>query len=185
MKIEYLTLGWDEIENYCIELAKRIKRDGVKFDYILAISRGGLIPARLISDYLDLDILVTRIKFYTSIGKTSRRPVVLYFPEDVYKKRILIVDDIADTGESILKAIEELKKRNVNFYKVATLLKKPWSKITPDYYVKETDRWVVFPWEKIETIRSIRNKTKNEEEIYKELEKAGLKSYFRKNLDLV
>ncbi len=180
--MEYLKLNWEDIERYCIEIAKRIKRDGLKFDFILAISRGGLIPARLLSDYLDLDILVTRIKFYTSIGKTSEKPRVEYFPENIKNKRILLVDDIADTGESILLAIEEMKRRNVYYYKVATLLKKPWSKVIPDYFVEETDKWVIFPWERMETIRNIRNRNPDEKDFMKEIEKAGLKEYLKLEL---
>lgn len=181
--MEYLKLSWEEIEEFCMELARRIKRDNLKFDYILAISRGGLIPGRLLSDYLDIDILVARIKFYTSIGKTSEKPVIEYFPENVSGLRILVVDDIADTGESLLVTVNELRKRGALFYRIATLLMKPWSKIKPDYYVKVTDKWVIFPWEKIETIRNIKSKKRNEEEFFKEVKRAGLIEYI--NLDIL
>ncbi len=162
--MEYLRLRWRDIEEYCKKLAKEIKKRNVKFDIIIGIARGGLVPARLLSDYLNNDELhVMRVKFYTDVGKTAEKPLILHATQfDIKGKRVLLVDDIADTGKSLSVAIDHLKKRGASSIFVVTLVKKPSSIVEPDMYIEETDRWVIFPWEVAETIRSIKSKGKEE-----------------------
>lgn len=166
--MEYLRLSWRDIEEQCKELARRIKKRRIDFDIIIALARGGWIPGRLLSDYLDTDELYTvRVKFYEGVGKRAKKPLILHPTQFTIRgKKVLLVDDIADTGESLLAALEHLKERGARGITVATLVKKPYSKVTPDLYVEETSAWVVFPWEVKETLKSLRDK--------KEIEKAKI-----------
>jgi len=69
-------------------------------------------------------------------------------------KRVLVVDDIADTGRSLKLVTEHVLERAAQEVKVATLYTKPWSIVNPDYCEKQTEHWVVFPWDLKETVRS-------------------------------
>lgn len=168
--MEYLRLSWRDIEEQCKELAREIKKRKLSFDVILALARGGWVPGRLLSDYLGNDELHTvRVKFYKGVGQRMEKPLILHPTQfDIEGKRVLLVDDIADTGESLIAALEHLKEKNSGRVFVVTLVKKPHSKFTPDLYARETSAWVVFPWEVRETIKSIKEKGP------KELEKAKI-----------
>jgi hypoxanthine phosphoribosyltransferase len=136
-----------------------ITLDGYKPEVILGISRGGWIPARLLSDMFEAryllegkitsSILATmQIKFYTAIAETHTKPVISQdVGVDIYQKRILLIDDLADSGESLECALDYLKLKDPKEIRIATLLFKPWSKVKPDYYVEESSDWVVFPHE--------------------------------------
>ncbi len=176
--MEYLKLTWGDIEEQCRALAKEIKEQAVSFDVIIGIARGGWIPARLLSDILDNDEVDTvRVKFYESVGKTAKEPVILHpIQIDIEDKEVLLVDDIADTGESLAATVEHLREKKVKSIFVVTLLKKPISKFTPDLFAKETPDWVIFPWEVSETKRNLEAKSETPEDLQKELEKAGLLS---------
>ncbi len=172
--MEYLRLSWDDIEKQCEYLAKEIRKRGVKFDIIVGIARGGWIPARLLSDHLDNDELYTvRVKFYEGVGRRAAKPLIIHPTQfDVAGKNVLLIDDIADTGESLMAAIEHLKEKHTGSIFVATLVKKPHSKFTPDLFALATNAWVIFPWEVRETVRSLRDKSPKE--AAKELKKAGI-----------
>ncbi|MFQ5814880.1 MAG: phosphoribosyltransferase [Candidatus Hydrothermarchaeaceae archaeon] len=174
--MDYLRLSWDDIQKQCETLAEKIKEQKVAFDLIIGIARGGWVPARLLSDILDNDELYTvRVKFYDEVARTKEKPIIAHPTQvDVTGKRVLVVDDIADTGESLLTVINHLRERRAGSIFVATLVKKPSSKFTPDIFVLETPAWVVFPWEVRETVRSIL-RTKKGVEATKELKRARIK----------
>ena len=174
--MEYLKLSWADIEELCEELAKKIEEEALPFDVIIGISRGGWVPARLLSDLLGNDEVDTvRVKFYKSVGTTAKKPVILLSTQiDIKGKDILLVDDIADTGESLIETIENIKEKNIKSISVATLIKKPQSMFTPDFFIRETPDWVIFPWEISETKRDIEARFDSQEELEKELLKAGL-----------
>jgi hypoxanthine phosphoribosyltransferase len=96
----------------------------------------------------------------------------------VADKKVLIVDDVADTGKSLKLVKEHVLQQGAKEARTATLYYKPWSLVKPDYYEKETRLWIVFPWEMRETIRKIVEKRRDKDApIEKEtakLVKAGL-----------
>ncbi|MBM1154549.1 phosphoribosyltransferase [archaeon] len=170
---------WDDIYDMCIELAKKIAASGYQPEAILGIARGGWIPARILSDLLNVTLLTNiRIEFYQEVGMRGKKPVVtqpISYP--LLNKRVLIVDDVADTGLSLLVAKEAAIHAGSQEIRIATLYYKPWSKVKPDYYVKETQKWVIFPWERRETVIQLMQHATNEEarmRIVEKLSKAGL-----------
>jgi hypothetical protein len=174
--VEYLRLSWADIEDQCKTIALELKKRRTSFDAIIGIARGGWIPARILSDLLDIEEIHTiRVKFYKAIGETSEKPSIVHpLPFYLNGKNVLLVDDIADTGKSLMIAIEHLRERKAGNIFVATLLKKPHSEFTPHIYVKETSAWVIFPWEVQETIKSIKSKAKSREEFLREMKKTGI-----------
>lgn len=155
--VDTLRLGWDDVEKLSIEVGEKIKRDGEKIDVIIGILRGGVIPARIISDIIGVDELdVVEIKFYTGIEKRMGKPYVRKPPISALRDRsVLIVDDISDTGLTLQVAVDMISLYAPRSIKTATLYIKPWTKFVPDYYAAVSDKWVIFPWEKWETAREL------------------------------
>jgi len=155
-----LVLDWEDIVRLSIKLGRKISKSNFKADAIVAILRGGLVPARILSDYLNITKMYAMgVSFYTDLAKHKSEPIItqpLHARFD--KKKILLVDDVADTGLSLIVAREHIFSLGAEDVKVATLHKKPWSKITPDFYVEDTDAWIIYPWEYIESLESLRNK---------------------------
>lgn len=163
----YIRLSWDDIYHDCKIIARELRNKKVSTDIIIGIARGGLVPARILSDLLDNDELhIVRVKFYESVGKTAKEPKILHATQfSISGKKILLVDDIADTGKSLKATFNHLKEKNASEIFVVTLVKKPHSIFNPDLYVRETSAWVIFPWEVYETIRELIKQGKSEEEI--------------------
>lgn len=173
--MEYLRLSWRDIEEQCIKLAEEIKRRGINFDLIVGLARGGLVPARVLCDLLNYEELYTvGVKFYTGIAETGEEPRIIHPVQiDITAKRVLLVDDIADTGQSLILAKKHLEENRAREVAVATLVKKPQSEFTPDFFVRETGAWVIFPWEVREAARMIASKHSGEE-LKNVLEKAEI-----------
>ncbi|MFQ5976491.1 MAG: phosphoribosyltransferase [Candidatus Hydrothermarchaeales archaeon] len=174
--MEYLRLSWDDIKRQCEALAKDIEDRGCSKYPIVGIVRGGLMPTRILSDMLDNDELYTiTVQFYESVGKTGNKPKIVHpIQGDIRGKNLLLVDDISDTGESLIVAKEHLEEKGAREIIIATLMKKPHTKFEPDIFADKTSAWVIFPWEIRETIRDIKKSSKSKEEFEKEMEKAGI-----------
>jgi len=147
-------LSWNQVHEFLIELAKKVNESGFSPDVIVGISRGGLIPSRILSDLLDNPNLASvRVKFYLNINKKIKEPVITQpISAPIEGKTILIVDDVADTGKSLHLVYEKLWER-ANRTKTLTLFYKPWSCFKPDFYARETSAWIIFPWELYETVK--------------------------------
>ncbi|MDQ1281507.1 MAG: uncharacterized protein QG670_2772, partial [Thermoproteota archaeon] len=97
----------------------------------------------------------------------------------IEKKKVLVVDDVSDTGKTLRLVCEEMKKEAVEV-KVVTLYCKPWSEYKPDFCIKTTNAWIIFPWERCEMIKALERKMAIEGKTKKDVEEAlrqmGLKS---------
>ena len=170
---------WNRIYTMLLNQAEKIRQSGFKPNVIVGVTRGGWIPARVLSDFLEVPDLVTiRVEFYLGVAETRNEPVLTQgVSASVKGKKVLIVDDVADTGKSLQLAREHVLRQGAAEVRIATVYRKPWSVITPDYYEAETSCWVVFPWETKETIRKIVGKNRDKSAIGAEtakLVKAGL-----------
>ena len=176
---EFEVPNWNQIYAILLSQAGKIRHSGFKPDVIVGVTRGGWVPARVLSDLLGIHALATiRVEFYLGVAETQNAPVLTQGVfADVKEKKVLLVDDVADTGKSLRLAVEHLKQHGVSEVRVATVYRKPLSVVTPDYWEKETRGWVVFPWDAKETIRKILEKHGDENTINVEaakLVKAGL-----------
>ncbi len=147
----YLT--WWQIDRAVFSLARSIAAS-FEPDVIIGVARGGLIPAVRISHILgDIEMRVIDVKFYKDIGERREEPIVtipIHGPLD--GKKVLIVDDVSDTGRTMEVVMGEVKKAGAEEVKVACLAMKPWTKVVPDFYVFRTDEWIVFPWEEFPAV---------------------------------
>lgn len=171
---------WNQIYEMLLDLAERIRKNGFKADLIVGVSRGGWPPARVLSDLLDNPNLANvKAEFYLGVAETKVEPTLTQpVSVAVAGKKVLVVDEVADTGKSLKLVKKHVFKQGACEVKIATVYYKPWSVVVPDYYGKETSRWIVFPWEIKETIRKVvkkcREKGKSVEEEAAKLVKAGV-----------
>jgi hypothetical protein len=154
---EFEAPSWEQFYWLCLELADRVKNSGYVPELMVGIIRGGLVPLRILSDEFDnVDLATMRIVFYEDVKKTMTEPKIIQKPAVPLKdRRILIVDDVADTGSSLIVANDFLMENGAKEVKVATVYYKPWSKFRPDYFVKTTEKWIIFPHEKREAILTL------------------------------
>lgn len=152
--MKFIILDWEDIVRISLRLAKKISASNFRPFCIIGLTRGGLIPARILSDRLGINRLYTLgVSFYTDLAVHKKKPVITQdIDADLLGKEVLVVDDVADTGMSLILSKETLLRRGASEVRLATLHKKPWSKVIPDYYVEETDAWIVYPWEYRETL---------------------------------
>ena len=178
MKVEFEVPPWRQIHLMLLNQAEKIRKSNFKPAVIIAVSRGGWLPARVLSDLLETRISNVSVEFYLGVAETRNEPVLTQGVSAVVEgKKALLVDDVADTGKSLRLAREHVLQQGATEVRIATVYRKPWSVIKPDYYETETSCWVVFPWETKETIRKIGEKHGDKNAIDMEtakLVKAGL-----------
>jgi len=157
LNVEFEVPSWDEIYEMLLALASMIKRDMFKPEVIVGVSRGGWPPARVMSDLLgNIELANVRVEFYRGVAETKSEPIITQpLSMSVEGKRVLVMDDVADTGKSLKIVREHVIERGAKESKIATIYYKPWSIIIPDYYVRVTRKWIVFPWERKETVRNL------------------------------
>jgi hypoxanthine phosphoribosyltransferase len=143
-------LTWTQIEDLAIRLADRLPSG---HEVMLVITRGGMVPACIISERLNLrNILVAAVMFYTGQERTLDKPIFLQFPADplLNRRRVLIVDDVWDSGRTIMAVSERVRDAG-GYPETAVLHYKPahnaFQDTRPDFYVDETDAWIVYPWD--------------------------------------
>lgn len=132
-------MNWSQLESEIQELASQIK---IKPDIVIGIVRGGLVPACLLSSKLgvkDMYCLTTK-----KVGE--ERKVMSEISEDIKEKNVLLVEDMLETGRSLIVAKEYLETKGAKV-KTACLYTMPISEIQPDYSLKEVPEPVQFPWE--------------------------------------
>ncbi|MBO8175020.1 MAG: phosphoribosyltransferase [Thermococcus sp.] len=146
----YLT--WWQVDRAIFSLADKLRE--YKPDVIVGIARGGLIPAVRLSHILgDIELKVIDVKFYTDINEHAEMPkITIPIYGDLKDKRVVIVDDVSDTGKTLEVVINEVKRLGAKEIKVACLAMKPWTSVVPDFYVFRTDKWIVFPWEEFPVV---------------------------------
>jgi len=177
--IEYEVPTWNQIYEMLLCQTQKILAQNYQPDVVIGITRGGLIPARILADLLETSEFATiHIEFYVGINQTKAEPTLQQpFTTKVAHKKVLLVDDIADSGESLKLAKTHLQQEGASEIKTATLYQKPQSTTTPDFYEKQTTNWVVFPWDTKETLRKIIHKPQGKRVLNQEvakLVKAGL-----------
>lgn len=175
--MQYLRLTWEDVEQGCREIAERIRGQGLEGHMLIGLSRGGLVPLRILSDLLGAgDVATMAVRFYRDIDVRDPSPeITTPLQRDVKGRGVILVDDISDTGGSLIAAKRHVLDKGAAQVTVATLAMKPHTKLVPDIYFLETPAWVIFPWEVQETIRLIAGRSAGRAEAEKELKGAGIK----------
>ena len=140
---------WSDLDDLVLALADRLT--GEDFDVLLAITRGGLVPAGMLAYRLRLrNILVAAVEYYDEHGRPGPHPTFLQFPADplLRGQRVLIVDEVWDSGTTIAAVTDRVRQAG-GISTTAVLHYKPANSTAPgvpDVYAVETDRWVVYPF---------------------------------------
>lgn len=142
-------LTWTDFGVASRELAAQIVNAGYVADIVVAIARGGLLPAGALAYALGTKAAGTlNVEFYTDVEETLPAPVVLEPLLDTAAlagKNLLVVDDVADSGRT-LALVMELLTPHAAAVRSAVLYTKPRTVIRPDFSWRETDLWITFPW---------------------------------------
>ncbi len=154
--MEVIYVPWSKAIEYCYRLATILLDAQENPDTIIAISRGGLVPARIVSDVLGVDdLVVLRSKFWGIGGRIAEEPEISVHEEiNLSNKRVLIVDEVVDTGATMSKIVRIARGLGAGEIKTAVLHYKSTSTFTPDYYVEKLEKWawIYYPWSFSETL---------------------------------
>lgn len=142
-------LTWEGFGVASRELAQQIVDSGFEPEIIIAVARGGLLPAGALSYTMGIKLSdAINVEFYTDVAETLPDPVLLeplLDVESISDRRLLVVDDVADSGRTLHLVLDLLKNYGAEV-RSAVLYGKSRSEISPDYIWKHTDDWIVFPW---------------------------------------
>ena len=160
--MDKLFIQADELLSDSFKLAWKVYESGYRPNYIIGVWRGGAPIGIAVQEFLDVlgvpsDHIAIRTSHYKGLGDRDSKVEVYglnYIIKQVESEdSLLIVDDVHDTGISIQKIILDLQtacKKNTPEIKVATPYFKPNKNQTnrqPDFYLHETEKWLVFPHE--------------------------------------
>ncbi len=145
---EPINVTWDELDRLVGVLAEKVGSD---YDLVLAITRGGLVPAGILAYRLDLrEILVAGVEFYTTGGKTHDAPRFGHFPdaELLRDKRILVVDEVWESGETMAAVFERTRAAGGRPISAVIHYKPGRSRVAlvPDHYAALAHGWVTYPY---------------------------------------
>lgn len=163
LQSERLHLSWDDVYGMTLELAQTIEahcvQTGEQFDRMLVVPRGSYYPANIVSRELNfgaVDIIHACLSTYDD-GETERRGDFRYgqmpTPEEVKGKNLLIIEEVCDSGNTLHHLKGLLEFAGAGLIRTGVLHYKPSRNETPfepDWFVEETDQWIVYPWEEHE-----------------------------------
>ncbi len=156
-KLHCELISWSEIQRLCLRLAGLIRESGYRPDLIVAIGRGGYVPARLLCDYLDIMGLTSiKIEHYLSGAKQQEETIIRYpLKADITGLRVLLVDDVNDTGDTLVAATEHLQAFQPAEVRTAVMHEKTVSRIGADYFAMRIVRWrwLIYPWAVYEDVK--------------------------------
>jgi hypoxanthine phosphoribosyltransferase len=142
-------LTWDEFGLAARELAAGVHGNGFAPDVVVAIARGGLLLAGAIAYALNVKSCgALNVEFYTGVDERLAEPVILpplLDHDSIAGKRVLLVDDVSDSGRTLAMARELLQKNGAEVRTVC-LYSKPKTVLEPDFLWRKTSKWIAFPW---------------------------------------
>lgn len=139
-------VSWEQFHSMCKKLASKVSRDD--FDIIIGIARAGLYPATLVAGMLCKEFYPVRITRRKNDRIKWKKPVwKTDVPDGIKDKKVLIIDDVSDSGESLSIVSKRLKEKGAKKVKTGVLVFHSWAKPAPDYYALKSDKCVIFPWD--------------------------------------
>lgn len=143
-------VSWNRVYQLTHALALQIKNCGFRPDLIVAVARGGYVPARLLCDFLHVyELAGIRVEHYSK-GARKHKSARLKYPLalDPSGMRVLIVDDICDTGETYRVVLEHMFEFSPHEIRTAALQHKRESGYEPDFIARRLRkwRWLIYPW---------------------------------------
>jgi hypoxanthine phosphoribosyltransferase len=143
-------VSWEEAYRLGRVLAENIASSGYMPDLVIAIGRGGYVPARVICDFLLHDLL-TSIKIeHWGTAAQKRGKATVRFPVgiDIKGLSVLIIDDVTDTGDTLREAVAYIESLGAREAKTGVLQHKSTATFEPDYYAQYMSdwKWIIYPW---------------------------------------
>jgi hypothetical protein len=144
--------SWAEADGWAESVAEKVRAADRVPETIVGLTRGGWVPARLLADHLGVRRLVSLRAQHWGVTATpdGRAVVTEGLSGPVAGERVLVVDDITDTGESLELAVSMVRDAGAGRVESAAFLHIAHSKFRPTYWAEEIPRgawvWVVFPW---------------------------------------
>ena len=154
-------VSWKDIERWSKDIVKKVIKSGYEPKIVIGLARGGLVPARLISDYLNIkDLYAIKTEHWgVTATPNGKAKLAQGLQIDISGKTVLVIDDITDTGQSLKLAVEHIAEQNPEDIRSATLLHITHSKYIPNYYSEEVPEdnwtWFIFPWNLYEDLRNL------------------------------
>lgn len=151
-----LQISWKKLGGLTKRFLEKLPPNN--FNYLLCISSGGLVFGKLVSDYMNLPLgIIAASAYKKGERKPSDNEVIIGNTATIkpVSGRVLLLDDLVDTGLTMEKVYAHIRKNDrINILKTGVLYKKPQTIFQPDYFVEETSKWVVFPYERNEFLRT-------------------------------
>jgi len=173
-------VSWDEAYRLSKVLAQKIKKSGFKPDIVIGIARGGLVPARIVCDFLLLrDLATIKVEHWGIAATVGKAKLKFPLPVDISGKKVLVVDDVVDTGDTYAVTMDYIKEKNPSEVRSAVLHYKSCSTFVPDYWAEKQDawKWIIYPWAAYEDLTGFIKKVSKEHAKPEEIRKA-LKSKY-------
>ncbi len=148
-KFKCYLVSWEEAYSLAKILARKIKSSGFEPDLVIGIARGGLVPARVVCDFLlQKDLAAIKVEHWGIAATLGKAKIKFPLPIDISGKRVLIVDDVADTGDTFSVIMDYIKGKAPSEVKTAVLHYKTCSTSVPDYWAERQDKWkwIIYPW---------------------------------------
>ncbi|MFP4640513.1 MAG: phosphoribosyltransferase [Guyparkeria sp.] len=152
MPVQRITL--DEVVAHCDRVARQVAESGFRPDTVVAVARGGFAPARFLCDFLDVSRLLSlQLRHYRSGGRAeSRAEVSEPLSGEIAGRRVLLVDDVNDSGDTLAAALPYLKDFRPAELRTAVLHEKANTAHRADFHsgFVEEWRWLLYPWAVVE-----------------------------------
>ena len=165
-------MNWSLFAELSKNVADKIIESNYAPDFMVGLARGGWVLSRVLCDYLGVkDLISLKVEHWGVTATPDGKAQIKYpFKVDLTGRKVLVVDDITDTGESMKVATEYINSLNPQEVKTAALRHIEGSKFTPDFYGDIISwRWVVFPWNYIEDMCNIISKVMSKGVTLKEM----------------
>jgi uncharacterized protein len=145
---EFLELSWELFGELCRVLAVRVATSGYRPEMVIGIAKAGVIPGAVVASIMRCDFYSLTISRDAAGERVRARPKILSAaPKDAAGKRVLVVDEICTSGETLRLALNAVRQVKPAEVKTATSLIKVGG-YRPDYHALETSATVAFPWDR-------------------------------------
>ena len=138
-------IGWERFEALLHQLALQL--DPYEPQLILGLVRGGLVPATMLSYMLRRELYPIRImrRYDTPAGQ---RAWLVRPPDKVRGRRVIVVDERADSGQTLALAADEVRRMGASHVRTAVLYAHTWTNPRPDYVCLTRDALMLSPWDR-------------------------------------
>lgn len=150
--MQTLVLSWSDLHQDARNLAEQLKKLEIRWDSLVAVTRGGLVPAAILAHELDIRHIETVcVASYEDVTQAQNDLQLIKEPTCI-QGRVLVIDDLVDTGDT-LSVIEKILPQA----HCAALYAKPKGRGMVQTYIREVsqDTWIVFPWEESSVISEV------------------------------